>query len=132
MESHTSERKRYSTVNTAGPRRNGMPGVRPYVYKGDGTGMTEAEVQERIATARAQIAQRPHPALDIDHAMPPFEPFTPGPEWYRELADGDVPGVAALAKVLNPPAPEVPAPRPAPRCRKCGYLRTRCACGGAR
>jgi len=129
MERHTAGRERNSPVRAAGHALNGMPDRKPYTYKGDGTGMTQAEVDERIAAARALIAGRPGA---IDDAMPPFEPFTAGAEWYRELADGDVPGVAALAKVLNPPAPEVPAPRPAPRCRKCGYLRSRCACRGTR
>jgi hypothetical protein len=66
--------------------RNGLPPLKPYTWRGDQAGMPETEAEKRIEQARATVTRtKGAPAGLIDCAMPPFAPFTPGPEWYREL-----------------------------------------------
>jgi hypothetical protein len=107
--------------------RNGLPGFRPYVYKGTGEDIYRGAAGYLSDVRRQAITRH-------EESLP--DPG-PSPEWYRELAeDGEMAELAAerdryQAAMAAVPGPREPDPAPAPppvtaasRCRRCGYLTT--------
>ena len=84
----------------------------------------DADVRALLATSREARAAMPVPVIIQGRVVrPPITPHGRRAAWYVTPA--------ALAARLAPPRVP-PAPKTPRRCRRCGYLRTRCACRGAR
>ena len=113
------------TAKGALPRspRNGLPGLKPYVYRGTGRDELTGHLDKREIEAAAGRQQTPGPA-PIPSAAPHREA---GPE--PESDDLDV-----IAEETATPEP-VPVPGPVRRHRKCGYpvgsIGCRNTCGGS-
>ena len=86
--------------------RNGLPGFRPYAYRGTGKDIYRelpGYLQEVTALQRAVAA--------CEESAPDPEP---GPEWYREMAAEAGDDLAALAPAAVPAPVAVPVRVPAP------------------
>jgi hypothetical protein len=139
------------TGSLPGGGPNGRP-IRPYYWNDHGTAAREAEIGAQVAALRARAAaqagldiceavERPgaewqreltdltHPAITADtHIRPPDTHIRP-PAYVPYGVNGRrrfwyVMPPALAAALAQPP----PAPKTARRCRRCGYLTTRCTC----
>jgi hypothetical protein len=92
-------------LERSGAARNGLPGFRPYVYKGTGEDIYHGAAGYLDDVRRRAVTRH-------EESMPDTGP---GPEWYRELAEetGASPDPAPAASVSPAPVP-APAPPRAP------------------
>jgi hypothetical protein len=88
-------------LERSGAARNGLPGFRPYVYRGTGEDIYDGAVGYLDDVRRRAVTRH-------EESMPDAGPC---PEWYRELAEETGASPDPASAVSAPPAP---APAPAP------------------